>query len=47
MVVSSDGAFAARVRRVANHGGGANEYDDVVLGTNSRLDSLATRDPVL
>jgi dTDP-4-amino-4,6-dideoxygalactose transaminase len=40
MVVSDDGAFIARVRQVANHGGGANKYDNVVLGTNSRLDTL-------
>jgi dTDP-4-amino-4,6-dideoxygalactose transaminase len=40
MVVSGDGAFIARVRQIANHGGGANKYDNVVLGTNSRLDTL-------
>jgi dTDP-4-amino-4,6-dideoxygalactose transaminase len=40
MVVSNDGAFIARVRQVANHGGGTNKYDNVVLGTNSRLDTL-------
>ena len=40
MVVSNDGDFAARVRQIANHGGGANKYDNVVLGTNSRLDTL-------
>jgi dTDP-4-amino-4,6-dideoxygalactose transaminase len=40
MVVTSDGEFAARVRQVANHGGGASRYDNVVLGTNSRLDTL-------
>ena len=39
-VVTDDGAFAARVRQVANHGGGTNKYDNVVLGTNSRLDTL-------
>jgi dTDP-4-amino-4,6-dideoxygalactose transaminase len=40
MVVSSDEAWLARVRQVANHGGGANKYDNVVVGTNSRLDTL-------
>jgi len=40
MVVSNDGDFAARLRQIANHGGGANKYDNVVLGTNSRLDTL-------
>jgi dTDP-4-amino-4,6-dideoxygalactose transaminase len=40
MVVSGDGEFAARVRQIANHGGGANKYDNVVVGTNSRLDTL-------
>lgn len=40
MVVSNDPDFIARVRQVANHGGGANKYDNVVPGTNSRLDTL-------
>lgn len=40
MVVSNDKDFAARVRQIANHGGGTNKYDNVVLGTNSRLDTL-------
>jgi dTDP-4-amino-4,6-dideoxygalactose transaminase len=40
MVVSSDADLLARVRQIANHGGGANKYDNVVLGTNSRLDTL-------
>jgi len=40
MVVSSDRAFLERVRQVANHGAGADKYDNVVLGTNSRLDTL-------
>jgi dTDP-4-amino-4,6-dideoxygalactose transaminase len=40
MVVSSDEAWLARVRQIANHGGGSNKYDNVVVGTNSRLDSL-------
>ena len=39
-VVSNDLDFIARVRQIANHGGGANRYDNVVLGANSRLDSL-------
>lgn len=39
-VVSNDEAFVAKVRQVANHGGGADKYDNVVLGTNSRLDTL-------
>ena len=39
-VVSNDADFAARLRQIANHGGGANKYDNVVLGTNSRLDTL-------
>ena len=40
MVVSDDADFVARVRRLGNHGAGAHKYDNVVLGTNSRLDSL-------
>ena len=40
MVLSSDEGFVARVRQIANHGAGANRYDNVVLGTNSRLDTL-------
>jgi len=40
MVTSSDAAFVARVRQIANHGGGTSKYDNVVLGTNSRLDTL-------
>ncbi len=39
-VTSNDGTFLARVRQIANHGGGANKYDNLVVGTNSRLDSL-------
>jgi dTDP-4-amino-4,6-dideoxygalactose transaminase len=40
MVTSSDAGFAARVRQIANHGAGEHRYDNVVLGTNSRLDTL-------
>ena len=40
MVTASDPGFVARVRQLANHGGGASKYDNVVLGTNSRLDTL-------
>ncbi len=40
MVTTSDAGFAARVRQIANHGAGEHRYDNVVLGTNSRLDSL-------
>lgn len=40
MVVSSNPDFIARVRQLANHGGGRHKYDNVVLGTNSRLDAL-------
>jgi dTDP-4-amino-4,6-dideoxygalactose transaminase len=40
MVTSSDEAFVARVRQVANHGAGQHRYDNVILGTNSRLDTL-------
>jgi dTDP-4-amino-4,6-dideoxygalactose transaminase len=40
MVVSSDEAFVVRVRQIANHGAGTHRYDNVVLGTNSRLDTL-------
>ena len=39
-VVSNDEAFVAKVRQLANHGGGANKYDNLVVGTNSRLDTL-------
>jgi dTDP-4-amino-4,6-dideoxygalactose transaminase len=40
MVTSSDSAYLARVRQIANHGAGRHRYENVVLGTNSRLDSL-------
>jgi dTDP-4-amino-4,6-dideoxygalactose transaminase len=40
MVVSNDGDFIARVRQIANHGGGTHKYDNLVPGTNSRLDTL-------
>jgi dTDP-4-amino-4,6-dideoxygalactose transaminase len=40
MVTSSDAEFIGRVRQIANHGAGAHRYDNVVLGTNSRLDAL-------
>jgi dTDP-4-amino-4,6-dideoxygalactose transaminase len=39
-VVTNDRDLAARVRQIANHGGGANKYDNVVVGMNSRLDTL-------
>jgi dTDP-4-amino-4,6-dideoxygalactose transaminase len=40
MVVSDDRDFIARVRQLANHGAGTDKYDNVVAGTNSRLDTL-------
>jgi len=40
MVVSNDAEFIRRARQIANHGGGTSKYDNVVLGTNSRLDTL-------
>lgn len=40
MVVSNDADFIARLRQLANHGGGAHKYDNIVVGTNSRLDTL-------
>ena len=40
MVVSGRRRLRGRVRQLANHGGGANKYDNVVAGTNSRLDTL-------
>jgi dTDP-4-amino-4,6-dideoxygalactose transaminase len=40
MVVSNDRDFAARVRQLSNHGAGTDKYDNVVAGTNSRLDTL-------
>jgi dTDP-4-amino-4,6-dideoxygalactose transaminase len=39
-VVSNDEGFITRVRRIANHGGGKNKYDNIVPGTNSRLDTI-------
>ncbi|PYQ48862.1 MAG: erythromycin biosynthesis sensory transduction protein eryC1 [Acidobacteria bacterium] len=39
-VTSNDAGFVAKVRQIANHGGGASKYDNLVLGTNSRLDTL-------
>jgi dTDP-4-amino-4,6-dideoxygalactose transaminase len=40
LVTSNDPAWLGRVRQMANHGAGENRYDNVVLGTNSRLDAL-------
>ncbi len=40
MVTSSDEQWLGRVRQMAHHGAGANRYDNVVLGTNSRLDAI-------
>jgi dTDP-4-amino-4,6-dideoxygalactose transaminase len=40
MVTSSDAVFIARVRQIANHGAGTHRYGNVVLGTNSRLDTI-------
>ncbi|HVQ28257.1 MAG TPA: DegT/DnrJ/EryC1/StrS family aminotransferase [Vicinamibacteria bacterium] len=40
MVTSGDAEWLGRVRRMANHGAGDDRYDNVVLGTNSRLDAL-------
>jgi len=40
MLVSNDAGFIEQARRIANHGGGSNKYDNVVVGTNSRLDTL-------
>src|SRR5262249_14568136 len=40
MVTSADAGFVARVRQIANHGAGSHKHDNVVLGTNSRLDAL-------
>ncbi|MEU4238601.1 DegT/DnrJ/EryC1/StrS family aminotransferase [Actinoplanes sp. NPDC026619] len=41
-VVTSDENLAERVRSLANHGrdGGANHYEHMYVGTNSRLDAL-------
>jgi dTDP-4-amino-4,6-dideoxygalactose transaminase len=39
-VVSDDAGLIARVRSLANHGAGADKFDNVVVGTNSRLDTL-------
>jgi dTDP-4-amino-4,6-dideoxygalactose transaminase len=40
MVVSNDAGFIDRVRQLANHGQGRDKYDNVIPGTNSRLDAL-------
>jgi dTDP-4-amino-4,6-dideoxygalactose transaminase len=40
MVVSNDEAFIARVRQIANHGAGGHKYENLVPGTNSRLDAM-------
>jgi dTDP-4-amino-4,6-dideoxygalactose transaminase len=40
MVTSNDAELLSRVRQLANHGQGAHKYDNVVIGTNSRLDTL-------
>jgi dTDP-4-amino-4,6-dideoxygalactose transaminase len=39
-VVSNDAELIARVRRMAQHGAGAQRYEHLVAGTNSRLDAL-------
>ena len=39
-VVSRDAELVARVRQLANHGAGADRYDHLVAGTNSRLDAV-------
>jgi dTDP-4-amino-4,6-dideoxygalactose transaminase len=40
MVTSNDRDFVDRVRRIANHGAGRHKYENLVVGTNSRLDTL-------
>ncbi len=40
LVTSNDPDLIARVRQVANHGAGSHRYDNLVVGTNSRLDAL-------
>jgi dTDP-4-amino-4,6-dideoxygalactose transaminase len=40
IVTSDDADFIARVRQLGNHGAAGHRYDNQVLGTNSRLDSL-------
>jgi dTDP-4-amino-4,6-dideoxygalactose transaminase len=40
MVVSDDRELIGRIRQLANHGAGTSKYDNVVAGTNSRLDTL-------
>ncbi len=40
IVVTGDQELATRIRQIANHGAGKTKYDNVVVGTNSRLDSL-------
>src|SRR4029079_2271164 len=40
LVTSNDGELLSRVRQLANHGAGTHKYDNVVAGTNSRLDTL-------
>jgi dTDP-4-amino-4,6-dideoxygalactose transaminase len=39
-VVSSDAGFIERVRRLAHHGQGVDKFENLVSGTNSRLDGL-------
>jgi dTDP-4-amino-4,6-dideoxygalactose transaminase len=40
MVVSSDPEFIAKVRQLANHGSSGHKYENLVPGTNSRVDAL-------
>jgi dTDP-4-amino-4,6-dideoxygalactose transaminase len=40
LVTSNDADFIARVRQIANHGAGTHRYDNLVVGTNSRLDAM-------
>lgn len=39
-VISPDGTHAELLRSLRNHGAGADRYDNVRIGTNSRLDSI-------
>ncbi|MBN2369264.1 MAG: DegT/DnrJ/EryC1/StrS family aminotransferase [Vicinamibacteria bacterium] len=40
MITSNDREFVDRVRRIADHGAGRHRYENLVLGTNSRLDTI-------
>jgi len=40
LVTTDDDELAARLRMLRNHGGGSSKFDNLIVGTNSRLDAI-------